>query len=150
APLSDRILQSDAVGYGWLNAGWAVGAFMSALYTPALIGGAGHRRAVGISIALMGLSLISLPHLGTHGHGSLRVSAGLTVGLALVVCVGVYCLMGCCRAIGGVAITSTMMEWVPKHFMGRVQNTFYFLGTLLQLAFSFVVGSVAHTRGLAL
>ena len=33
--------------------------------------------------------------------------------------------------------------------MGRVQNTFYFLGTLLQLGFSFVVGTVAHTRGLA-
>jgi hypothetical protein len=48
-----------------------------------------------------------------------------------------------------VAITSTMMELVPKHFMGRVQNTFYFLGTLMQLAFSFVVGTVAHTRGLA-
>jgi len=42
------------------------------------------------------------------------------------------------------------MEWVPKHFMGRVQNTFYFLGTLLQLVSSFVVGSVSHTRGLAL
>jgi len=150
APFSDRILRSGAVGYGWLNAGWAVGAFMSALYTPMLIGGAGHRRAVGVSMALLGLSLITLPFLGTHVHGSWRVSAGLTVGLALVVCVGVYCLMGCCRGLGGVAITSTMMEWVPKHFMGRVQNTFYFLGTLLQLVSSFVVGSVSHTRGLAL
>ena len=42
-----------------------------------------------------------------------------------------------------------MMELVPKHFMGRVQNTFYFLGTLMQLAFSFIVGTVSHTRGLA-
>jgi len=42
-----------------------------------------------------------------------------------------------------------MMELVPKHFMGRVQNTFYFLGTLLQLSFSFIVGTVSHTRGLA-
>jgi hypothetical protein len=57
--------------------------------------------------------------------------------------------MGCCRALGGVAITSTMMELVPKHFMGRVQNTFYFLGTSLQLVFSFTVGTVAHTRSLA-
>jgi drug/metabolite transporter superfamily protein YnfA len=48
-----------------------------------------------------------------------------------------------------VAITSTMMELVPKHFMGRVQNTFYFLGTLMQLVFSFVVGTVSHNRGLA-
>jgi len=41
-----------------------------------------------------------------------------------------------------------MMELVPKHFMGRVQNTFYFAGTLLQLVFSFAVGTVAHTRSL--
>jgi hypothetical protein len=33
--------------------------------------------------------------------------------------------------------------------MGRVQNTFYFLGTVLQLVFSFLVGTVSHTRGLA-
>jgi len=63
--------------------------------------------------------------------------------------VAVYCVMGCCRALGGVAITSTMMELVPKNFMGRVQNTFYFLGTSLQLGLSFIVGSVSHTRGLA-
>jgi MFS family permease len=125
-------------------------AFTSAIYTPALIRGAGHRRAIGISMALLGLSLIALPFLGAHVRGSLALSDSLSVGTALLVCVAVYCLMGCCRALGGVAITSTMMELVPKHFMGRVQNTFYFLGTLLQLIFSFVVGTVAHTRGLAL
>src|SRR3954469_17160686 len=43
---------------------------------------------------------------------------------------------GLLSSAGRVAITSTMMELVPKHFMGRVQNTFYFLGTLMQLAFS--------------
>lgn len=142
APFSDRILKSGAVGYGWLNAGWAVGAFLSAMYTPALIRGAGHRRAIGISMALLGLSLIALPFLGTYAHT-------VEVSLALAACVAVYCVMGCCRALGGVAITSTMMELVPKHFMGRVQNTFYFLGTSLQLGLSFIVGSVSHTRGLA-
>jgi MFS family permease len=149
APFSDRILKAGAVGYGWLNAGWAVGACLSAIYTPALIRGTGHRRAVGISMALLGASLISLPFLGTHLHGLVHLSASLSVGLALLVAVMVYCLMGCCRALGGVAITSTMMELVPKHFMGRVQNTFYFLGTTLQLVFSFTVGTVAHTRSLA-
>ncbi len=145
APFSERILKSGAVGYGWLNAGWAIGAFMSAIYTPALIRGAGHRRAIGISMALLGLSLISLPFLGTRAHGTLAMQ----ISLALMACVAVYCLMGCCRALGGVAITSTMMELVPKNFMGRVQNTFYFLGTSLQLGLSFLVGSVSHTRGLA-
>jgi MFS family permease len=61
----------------------------------------------------------------------------------------VYCLMGCARGLGGVAITSSMMEMVPKHFMGRVQNMFYFLGTSLQLVFSFIVGTIAHNRSLA-
>jgi MFS family permease len=149
APFSDRILKSGAVGYGWLNAGWAIGAFLGALYTPKLLRGHGHRRAVGISMALLGLSLISLPFLGSRVGGVLAASASLKIGTALAVCVAVYCLMGCCRALGGVAITSTMMELVPKHFMGRVQNTFYFLGTVMQLAFSFAVGTVSHTRGLA-
>ena len=53
------------------------------------------------------------------------------------------------RAYGGVAITSGMMELVPKHFMGRVQNTFYFAATALQLGLSMLVGSIAHRRGLA-
>src|SRR4051794_33838233 len=149
APFSDRILKSGAIGYGWLNAGWAVGAFMSAIYTPALIRGAGHRRAIGISMALLGLSLISLPFIGSRIQGVLAISDALKVSMALAVCVLVYCLMGCCRALGGVAITSTMMELVPKHFMGRVQNTFYFLGTLMQLAFSFIVGTISHNKGLA-
>jgi MFS transporter, DHA3 family, macrolide efflux protein len=149
APFSDRILKAGAVGYGWLNTGWATGACLGAIYTPILLRGRGHRRAVGISMALIGVSLIALPFLGAHLHGSLVLSASLNVAVALVVCVIVYCLMGCCRALGGVAITSTMMESVPKHFMGRVQNTFYFLGTLMQLVFSFTVGTVSHTRGLA-
>ena len=37
APLSDRVFHAGAVGYGWLNAGWGIGAFLSALYAPALI-----------------------------------------------------------------------------------------------------------------
>jgi hypothetical protein len=58
--------------------------------------------------------------------------------------------MGWCRALGGVAISSTMMELVPKHFMGRVQNTFYFAGTCLQFGLSIAIGAVAHRIGLAL
>src|SRR5206468_7388671 len=37
APLSDRILHAGARGYGWLNGGWAVGAFTSTLYAPLFI-----------------------------------------------------------------------------------------------------------------
>lgn len=149
APFSDRILNAGAVGYGWLNFGWATGACLSAIYAPVLLRGKGHHRSIGIAMALLGSSLIALPFLGSHLHGVLRLSASVTVAVALAVCVMVYCVMGCCRALGGVVINSTMMELVPKHFMGRVQNTFYFLGTILQLIFSFMVGKVSHTRGLA-
>ena len=97
----------------------------------------------------MGCSLIALPFLGARLHGTIHLTPAFVASLALLAAVVVYCLMGCGRALGGVAITSTMMDQVPKHFMGRVQNTFFFAGTLLQLVLSFVVGTVAHTRGLA-
>src|SRR5215470_1097030 len=149
APLSDRILNAGAVGYGWLNSGWGTGAFLGSFLTPALIRGHGHRRAIGISTALIGISLIALPFLGTHLHGSIHLTAAFSVGAAILVSVAVYGVMGLCRALGGVAINSSMMDQVAKHFMGRVQNTFLFAGTLLQLVLSFVIGTVAHTRGLA-
>src|SRR5215472_385456 len=150
APLSDHILKAGAVGYGWLNGGWAVGACVSSFYTPWLIRGTGHRRAIGISMAVLGLSLISLPWIGSHLHGSFHVAGLGLIATALSITVLVYAIMGCCRALGGVAITSTIMELVPKHFMGRVQNTFYFAATCLQLGLAFLVGAVAHKRSLAL
>ncbi|HJX83100.1 MAG TPA: MFS transporter [Candidatus Angelobacter sp.] len=145
APFSDRILNTGAVGYGWLNCGWAIGAFLSAFYTPALARTAGHRRAIGISMAVLGLCLLALPLLGTR----LRDIHLSSIHIALLVSVLVYCVMGCCRGLGGVVITSSMMEAVPKHFMGRVQNTFYFAGTFLQLVLSFSVGMVSHAWSLA-
>ncbi|HKE30611.1 MAG TPA: hypothetical protein VKD65_02725, partial [Candidatus Angelobacter sp.] len=77
--------------------------------------------------------------------------AGLgPIATALCITVLVYAIMGCCRALGGVAITSTIMELVPKHFMGRVQNTFYFAGTCLQFCLAILIGAVAHKKSLAL
>src|SRR5215467_10355548 len=150
APLSDHILKAGAVGYGWLNGGWAVGACVSSFYTPWLIRGTGHRRAIGISMAVLGLSLISLPWIGSHVHASFHVAGLGPIATALCITVLVYAIMGCCRTLGGVAITSTIMELVPKHFMGRVQNTFLFAGTVLQFGLSILVGTVSHKKSLAL
>ena len=36
APLSDDVYHKGAVGYGWLNGGWGVGAFMSAFHPASL------------------------------------------------------------------------------------------------------------------
>jgi MFS family permease len=131
APLSDRILKAGAVGYGWLNAGWAIGAFASAFYAPVVIRALGKRPSVAFSFSLLALSLVSLPF-----------SRWLAVAVML------YALMGSGRGVGGVAINSSIMESVPPHFMGRVQNTFMFFGTALQLVLGFMVGLVSHRVGL--
>jgi hypothetical protein len=41
------------------------------------------------------------------------------------------------------------MEQVPPHFMGRVQNTFYFFGTFLQVTLGLSVGWIASRVSLA-
>ena len=132
APLSDRVLHAGAVGFGWLNGGWGMGAFLSVLYSPLVIRTRGARHSVGFSMALLALCQFSLP----FSHW-------------LVIAVAIYAVMGSARGVGGIAISSTMMEVVPKHFMGRVQNTFYFAGTVLQMAFGYLVGIAAHKLALS-
>ena len=132
APLSDRVLHAGANGYGWLNAGWAVGAATSAIYTALLVRLWGGRPAVAVSMAVLAASLTLAPH-----------------SPALVAAVAVYAIMGSARGVGGVAISTGMMEAVPPQFMGRVQNTFYFMGTLLQLMLSLLIGVVAQKLSLA-
>jgi hypothetical protein len=62
----------------------------------------------------------------------------------LALAVATFGIMGSARGLSSVAINSGIMEQVPQHFMGRVQNTFYFAGTLLQIALAFLVGAVAQ------
>ncbi len=132
APLSERILHAGAVGYGWLNAGWAVGASLSAFYAPRLIGRLTARRAVVISFAVLTAAFFLCPF-----------------SPLLVLAVSLYAAGGSARGVSGIALSTNLMESVPKHFMGRVQNCIYFAGTALQLAFGLLVGVVAHRVGLA-
>ncbi len=131
APLSDRILHAGAIGFGWLNGAWGMGAFVSALFSSAFILRFRSKRAVGVAMATLSLGMFIVPH-----------SPVLAISVAL------YALMGSARGLGGIAISSSLMEVVPKHFMGRVQNAFFFLGTLLQVIMGFAVGAVAHRVGL--
>ena len=133
APLSDRLLHAGAVGYGWLNAGWGVGAFLSALYAPLVIRKLEGRRTVAVSMGLLAASIVIAPY-----------------SRLLALAVALYALMGSARGVGGIAISSSMMEHVPPRFMGRVQNAFYFAGTALQIGLSIIVGAAAHHVGLAL
>jgi DHA3 family macrolide efflux protein-like MFS transporter len=132
APLSDHVFHAGATGYGWLNGAWGVGAFLSVTYTPWLMTRFGSRVSIAISMLL------------------------LTIGMALspfspwlAVAVFVYALMGSARGVSGVAMNTSLMEQVPPQFMGRVQNTFYFFGTALQIVLGLAVGAVASRISLA-
>jgi MFS transporter, DHA3 family, macrolide efflux protein len=125
--LSERVFHAGAVGYGWLNAGWGTGAFFSALYAPAIIAGLGGRRSIAFSMAAVSACVVCAP-----------VSHWLALAIL------VYFVMGSARGVGGIAMNTSLMEMVPKHLMGRVQNAFYFTGTSLQLVLALAVGAVAH------
>jgi MFS family permease len=125
--LSDRVFHAGAKGYGWLNAGWGTGAFVSALYAPMIIARIGGRRSIAFSMALLSVCVAFAPISGF-----------------LVLAIATYFVMGSARGVGGVAMNTSLMEMVPKHLMGRVQNAFYFAGTFLQLLLAIVVGTVAQ------
>ena len=131
APLSERILHGGAVGYGWINAGWAVGAFVSVFYAARFIRRHGAHRSVTVTMTVIALSLFLLP---------------ATRWLALAV--PVYFIMGSSRGMGGIAISSEMMEVVPRYMMGRVQNMFAFGASVLQIVTSILAGEAAHRDGL--
>ena len=131
-PLSERIFHAGATGYGWLNGGWGVGAFVSALYAPAVIARLGARNAIAVSMAMLTVCM-ALPPFAPW--------------LALAVLS--YGIMGSARGVSGVAMNTSLMQQVPPHFMGRVQNTFYFFGTLLQVVLGLTVGLIASRVSLA-
>jgi len=131
--LSERVFHAGPVGYGWLSAGWGTGAFISVLYAPFAIARLGGRRAVAFSMALISVAIAFAPISGY-----------------LVLAIAAYFVMGSGRGVGGVAMNTSLMEMVPKHLMGRVQNTFYFGGTLLQVVLAIIVGAVAHKVSLVL
>jgi MFS family permease len=132
APLSDDVFHKGAVGYGWLNAGWGFGAFFSALYAPVVIAWIGGRRTIAISMGVLAIGMSLAP-----------------LSPVLAVAVLVYLIMGSGRGLSSVAMNTTIMEQVPPHFMGRVQNTFYFAGTALQIVLGIVVGAVAQLNLIA-
>jgi MFS family permease len=125
--LSERVFHAGPVGYGWLSAGWGSGAFLSTLYTPRLIARLGGQRTVAFSMALLSVAMACAP-----------------VSRFLFLAIVAYFVMGSGRGVGGVAMNTSLMEMVPKHLMGRVQNAYYFVGTFLQIALALCVGAVAH------
>jgi MFS transporter, DHA3 family, macrolide efflux protein len=132
APLSDHVFHAGATGYGWLNGAWGVGAFLSVIYTPWLMVRIGSRASIAISMLLLTIGMALSPF-----------SPWLTIA------VFIYAMMGSARGVSGVAMNTSLMEQVPPQFMGRVQNTFYFFGTALQIVLGLAVGAVASRISLA-
>ena len=132
APLSDRLLHGGAVGYGWLNAGWAVGAFVATFYASQIVRQHGANRVVTLTMSLIAASLFILP-----------------ISRWLALAVAIYFVMGSSRGVGGIAISSEVMQMVPRHFMGRVQNAFAFVASALQICTALLAGEAAHRDGLA-
>jgi MFS family permease len=131
APLDDRILHGGAVGYGWLNGAWGVGAFLSTMYTPWVIGRLHTRASIRLGMFVLGGCMFLAPY------------SRLMAATAFL-----FFLMGSARGLGGTSLNTSLMELVPPHLMGRTQNTFYFLGTLLQLGLAYAVAASAHRIGL--
>jgi MFS family permease len=131
APLSERILHGGAVGYGWLNGGWAIGAFISVFYAASFIRRYGPNSSVTLTMGMIACALFLLP-----------ISHWLALAVSL------YFLMGSCRGTGGIALSSEMMQLVPRHVMGRVQNAFSFLASGMQICTALLVGEAAHRDGL--
>jgi MFS family permease len=129
--LSDRVFHAGAVGYGWLNGGWGVGAFVSALYAPIVMQWMGTRRSTALCMGLLAICMMLAPY-----------------SLWLAAAVSIYGIMGSARGVSGVAMNTSLMEQVPNHFMGRVQNIFNFFGTFLQIVLALTVGATAHNISL--
>jgi MFS family permease len=133
APISDRVLHAGAVGYGWMNAGWGIGAFIGSVLAADALRRFGWKAAIPASMALLSVCLYGLP------FSRVILSAASLLLIA-----------GVARGIGGIALSSTMMEIIPKHYMGRVQNLFSLFAIAMQIAVAPLVGGAAQLRGLVL
>jgi MFS family permease len=138
APLSDRILHAGAVGYGWLNAGWGIGAFISTFYAAKMSRKFGWGRVVPISMLLLAVCFFVVPH---------STMVGMAAGIYLAS--SIYFVAGTARGVGGIALSTSMMELVPKHLMGRVQTLFSIFAIALQVSLAPVAGRIAQRHSLA-
>lgn len=130
-PLSENIFHAGAKGYGWLNAGWGTGAFLCGLFATRLLSRIAPRTATAAAMLVLSLGMFASPF------------SPWLAGAVLL-----YGMMGVARGVCGVAMNTTLMHAVPQHFMGRVQNAYNFVGTVLQIILSLAAGHIAHAFGL--
>jgi Major Facilitator Superfamily len=130
--LANDILHSGARGFGFIEAGWAVGAIVGGLITSQLP----QRLRLPLYVAAMaGMAL---------GHVAMPFVGFLLGAVILHACFGSF------RALAGIVAQSSLMAIVPKHFMGRTQSAFAIFATVLQLAITFSLGWIAERFSIAL
>jgi len=130
--LANDILHSGARGFGFIEAGWAIGAIIGGLLTSQLP----ERLRLPLYVAAMaGMAL---------GHVAMPFVAFLLGAAILQGCFGFF------RALAGIVAQSSLMGIVPKQFMGRTQSAFAIFATVLQLAITFSLGWIAERFSIAI
>jgi DHA3 family macrolide efflux protein-like MFS transporter len=130
--LANDILHSGARGFGFIEAGWAIGAIIGGLITSQLP----QRLRLPLYVAAMaGMAL---------GHVAMPFVALLFAAAVLQGCFGFF------RALAGIVAQSSLMAIVPKHFMGRTQSAFAIFATVLQLAITFSLGWISERFSIAI
>jgi len=129
--LANDILHSGARGFGFIEAGWAIGAISGGVITSQL------PKKVRLPLYVAAMAGLELGHLAVPFVAFL-FGAALLQG-----CFGFF------RALGGIVAQSALMGIVPRHFMGRTQSAFAIFATILQLAMSFSLGWIAQRFSIA-
>jgi len=124
--LARDLLLSGPRGYGYIEAGWAVGAVAGGLIASSL---AQKRPQNVLVLALATLAI---------GHMLFQFARMLATAVAM------NALFSVCRALGGVLTQSSIMAAVPGRLMGRTQSAFSVIATILQLVMSFSLGWFAQ------
>jgi DHA3 family macrolide efflux protein-like MFS transporter len=125
--LARNILAAGEHGYGWMNAGWALGAILGGFMSGMLV-----RRFHPASVLLVALGTLAV------GHAMFPYVRYLALAVAM------HAVFGGCRALGGVLTQSAIMTTVPRRLMGRTQSAFAVIATLLQVVMSFSLGWLAQ------
>ena len=130
--LAKDLLSAGARGYGYIEAGWAIGAVAGGLAAGTLA------RKRPYSVLVLALATLAI------GHALFPYARILATAVAM------NALFGVCRALGGVLTQSSIMATVPQRLMGRTQSAFSVIATVLQIIMSFTLGWFAQHATLSI
>jgi len=130
--LANDILHTSARGFGFIEAGWAVGAICGGIVASQL------SERIRLIFYVAAMAVLALGHVAVP-YVTILIAATI---LQLV--------FGFCRALGGIVAQSALMSMVPRQLMGRTQSAIAIVSTILQLAMSFSLGWIAERFSIAL